>query len=190
MKDIKPGRYSIAQVTALQNNAPTLVATVTFGDLSQENGPTRITDPEVFPKVSDCQKGVFGRPAPDSKGKPFIGDKVDVVFAPLTTRDKAERRQWMRFKDGRHPDLISLGFFADAFMPILTNYGKDFLGGEAWFPTMELNVQFRARPPQTPGRWIGQVVRSRFITNGRHEVDAELYDENGQLLAIARYDIA
>ncbi|KND00106.1 uncharacterized protein SPPG_04448 [Spizellomyces punctatus DAOM BR117] len=187
--DIKAGRYSIAQIITEQAGIVTQFATVTYGNISEEQGPTRVIDPDRLPPPSECFPGSFGRRAPEApKDKPHIGQKVEVLRDSQTlSTTKAERRQWIRFTDGRHPDLISLGFFADASGPLLTNFGKEWLGGECWFPTMEINIQFRAKPSTTtPGRWIGQSVNSRFITNGRHEVDVELYDENGDIVALAR----
>ncbi|KAI9015140.1 thioesterase-like superfamily-domain-containing protein [Gaertneriomyces semiglobifer] len=181
--DLKPGRLALAQFLVKQGAVTTLVGTVTFGDLRAESGPSRITSKPAFPPVCACTKGVFGRVGGTQKSA--IGDKVDVVTAPQVP-DRAERQQWMRFSDGRQADAISLAFFADAYLPVLTNYGKEFLGGDAWFPTMELNVQFKAHPASTSGRWVAQDIRTKYLVNGRHEVDAELWDEDGNLLAIAR----
>ncbi|KAJ3283040.1 Pre-mRNA-splicing factor cwc26 [Borealophlyctis nickersoniae] len=190
---LKTGRFSTAHATFCQSSPtePNIIATVVFSNLSLETGPTKITDPEHLPPPSECTPTTFGRPSPNRKGLPFISDKVKVLMAPTPPSfqtSKAERRQWMRFADNRPPDAVSMAFFSDAFVPTLYNYGKEFLGGETWFPTMELNVQFRAKPPTLPGGggWVGQMVRSRFLTNGRNEVDVELYAEDGTLLAIAR----
>ncbi len=90
----------------------------------------------------------------------------------------AEVGGWIRFVDGRQPDLHSLALFADAFMPAVLE-----LGSFGWIPTLELTVYFRARPH--PG-WLRGWFRSRFVIDGYLEEDGELWDSSGRLVAMSR----
>ena len=96
-----------------------------------------------------------------------------------TSGHRAETPGWIRFRDGRPPDLLALALFADAFPPSI--FGL--LGRVGWVPTIELTVHFRARP--APG-W----VRGRFLTDdltdGRMIETGELWDAAGTLVARSR----
>jgi acyl-CoA thioesterase len=84
---------------------------------------------------------------------------------------------WMRFADGRAPDLLSLVLFVDAAAPAALE-----LGVRAT-TTVELTVHLRARP--APG-WIAYRTRTRYLADGYHEEDAELWDSTGRLVAQSR----
>ena len=59
---------------------------------------------------------------------------------------KGRMRGWIRFKDGREPDALSLLFFLDALPPVAFDLGL--LG---WAPTLEFSGHVRAEP--APG-WL------------------------------------
>lgn len=91
----------------------------------------------------------------------------------------SEHKGWIRFKDGRPFDALSLLLMADAFPPpVFVSQGM-----VAWVPTIEFSVNVRSVPET---EWIKQVFRTRFINNGLLEEDGELWDENGNLLAVSR----
>ena len=91
----------------------------------------------------------------------------------------SEQKGWIKFRDGRPGDALSLLLTADAFPPpILASQGA-----VAWVPTIEYSVSVRALP-DTP--WIKAVFRSHYLTCAIVEEDGELWDENGKLLAISR----
>ncbi len=93
--------------------------------------------------------------------------------------EKSELRGWIRFKDGRPFDLISLFLLADAFPPaVFASQGM-----AAWVPTIEMSVNVR-KIPKT--EWLKGIFRTRFITCGLLEEDGELWDEEGNLAAISR----
>ena len=56
-------------------------------------------------------------------------------------------------------------------------------GMAAWVPTIEMSINVRSLP-KTP--WVKACFRSRYITCGLVEEDGELWDEEGNLLAISR----
>lgn len=86
---------------------------------------------------------------------------------------------WIKFKDERPADALSLMLMADAFPPpVLSSHGLI-----AWVPTIEFSANIRAIPRST---WLKAQFRSRFITCGLVEEDGELWDESGELVLISR----
>jgi len=91
----------------------------------------------------------------------------------------SEQKGWIKFRDDRPCDALSLLLTADSFPPpILASQGA-----VAWVPTIEYSVSVRALT-DTP--WIKAVFRSHYLTCDIVEEDGELWDENGKLLAISR----
>ena len=74
---------------------------------------------------------------------------------------------WMRFADGREPDLLSLPLFVDAVAPAALELDLRRM------TTVELTVHLRARP--APG-WLAFRTLTRFLADGYFEEDAELWD--------------
>jgi len=114
-----------------------------------------------------------------------IRDRFDLRLDPATAGflrgergGTAEIRGWLRFADGRLPDVHALGLLADALPPPALN-----LLDPGWVPTIELTVHARAHPV---GEWLRCVFRTRFIQNGLLEEDGEIWDESGSLVALSR----
>ena len=84
---------------------------------------------------------------------------------------------WMRFADGREPDLFSLPLFVDAVAPAALELGL------RQMTTVELTVHLRARP--APG-WLAFRTQTRYLADGYFEEDAELWDATGRLVAQSR----
>jgi acyl-CoA thioesterase len=84
---------------------------------------------------------------------------------------------WMRFADGREPDLLSLPMFADAVAPAALELGLRRM------TTVELTVHLRARP--APG-WLAFRTLTRYLAGGYFEEDAEIWDSAGDLVAQSR----
>lgn len=85
---------------------------------------------------------------------------------------------YMRFRDGREPDLTALPLFADAAAPAVLE------AGVRRVTTIELTVHLRARP--APG-WLSCRAGTRFLArDGYHEEDFEIWDSSGTLVAQSR----
>lgn len=84
---------------------------------------------------------------------------------------------YMRFRDGREPDMASLPLFVDSAAPAVLELGV------RQVTTIELTVHLRARP--APG-WLSCRVHTRFLTDGYHEEDFEAWDAAGTLVAQSR----
>jgi len=92
---------------------------------------------------------------------------------------RAEQKGWIRFRDDRPFDQAALMMVADTFPPaVLCKYGMT-----AWVPTLELSVNIRSVPET---KWLKCRFRSRFNTFGIVEEDGEIWDEDGELVAISR----
>jgi len=91
---------------------------------------------------------------------------------------RAEVVGWIRFADGRPPDVHCLGLVADAFPPSVFEVLE-----RGWVPTIELTVHVRARPTS---EWLRCAFRTRVIQNGLLEEDGEIWDESGTLVAMSR----
>lgn len=93
--------------------------------------------------------------------------------------DKSEHKGWIKFRDDRPFDLLSLLLMADAFPPpIFASQGI-----AAWVPTIELSVSVR-NIPET--KWLKGFFRTRFVSCGLVEEDGEMWDEEGNLAVISR----
>lgn len=133
-----------------------------------------------------------------SKKPPFfetrLNQKLDKTMK-VARRDKASKvetpgetewRHLIEFKDGRPMDFKATAAMADTAIPTAWNLGNDKLGGPCWTPTLHIEVQFRRIP--SGKAHVGKFVTTHII-NGRLGVDAWLFNEHGELLAIARYGV-
>ncbi|MFC1889650.1 thioesterase family protein [Thermodesulfobacteriota bacterium] len=113
-------------------------------------------------------------------------DRIDVRLDPACAgwlegrpTERSEQRGWVRFREGRRPDMLSALFIADSFPPpILASHGMF-----SWVPTIELSVNLRNRPGT---EWLKGVFRTSFINDGILEEDGEVWDGDGELIAISR----
>jgi hypothetical protein len=134
------------------------------------------------PEVADLEKCV---------AMPFLPrftffDQLDVRLAPECAgwlrgelTDRMLQKGWVRFKEPRPYDMISALMIADAFPPpVFAAYGTI-----AWVPTIELTVNVR-NLPTTP--WLKCAFRTRYIDNEILEEDGEVWDGNGELVALSR----
>jgi acyl-coenzyme A thioesterase PaaI-like protein len=83
---------------------------------------------------------------------------------------------WMRFRDGRPPDLNALSMLVDAAAPVVLEIG-------ATSTTIQLTVHLRAHP--APG-WLACRTTTNHVSGGYHEEDFEIWDSAGTLVAQSR----
>lgn len=183
---IREGRStSVGMIRLVQDGQERARFMATAGHFDDEKAGVEDRHVTGVPSELPPRNACFFRPF-DASVMPAFAEHVEIWHAPKPSR-------WMRgqgagelmsgghirFADGRPPDVPSLGLFADAFMP--TVFGV--LGGFAWVPTLQLNVQFRARPSEG---FLRVLFRTRHLTGGLHEEDGELWDESGKLVALSR----
>jgi hypothetical protein len=134
------------------------------------------------PEVADLEACVA---MPFLPGFTFF-DRLDVRLDPECAgwlegnlADRLEQKGWVRFKEPRPYDMISALMIADAFPPpVFVAYGP-----VAWVPTIELTVNVR-NLPTTP--WLKCAFRTRYMDNEILEEDGEVWDGNGELVALSR----
>jgi acyl-CoA thioesterase len=173
-------RTSTGEARMHQGAKEILRVVATFADLDQADGRTLslATMPDL--------------PCPDELMDPLAG----IALPGVTVADRVEYRVvqppgwlrgrpsgdpsmtfWMRFADGREPDLLSLPFLADAAYPAVMELG------ELPSATMELTIHLRNRP--APG-WLACQITTRHLTGGFHEEDCDIWDSQGTLIAQSR----
>lgn len=191
VEPVKAGRrFSTATARLLQAGGETIRVLATYGRLADASAALHVdgAPPELPPRASlapawhgaEASAGAGGGAPPIS-----IRDRFDVRFDPATDgflrgerAARAEIRAWLRFADGRLPDVHALGLVADALPPPVFQ-----LLDARWVPTIELTVHVRARPAS---EWLRCAFRTRFVQGGLLEEDGEIWDEAGTLVALSR----
>lgn len=182
---VKPGRsFVTATASLVQDGRERVRVIAAFTDLSQREGPTRISArPPALPEPDECESLVdlsekAGRPVPEVMNRFDLRLPPDSPWGRPGEGDPFEITGWIRFRDGAEPDGLSSVAMADAFPPTL-------LGAVAggWVPTIELTVHLRARP--APG-WLIGTFRTRVLVDGLLEEDGELWDSEGRPVALSR----
>jgi acyl-CoA thioesterase len=133
--------------------------------------------PPDLPPPSDCvgiPVGSFG-PATIAERVEFRSREVPGWFLGRPT-GRPSSEFWMRFADGRDPDLLALLVLVDSTAPSVLELGA----GSA---TIQLTVHLRAHP--APG-WLATRASTRFVSGGYHEEDFEVWDSAGTLVAQSR----
>jgi acyl-CoA thioesterase len=166
-----------------RNGKEMLRATAAFTSLdaaAKRGGPSYTGGkPPALPPPEQC-KALFR----DTKPPITMIERVDYLFPELpawVTRAQPSGNPvyegWLRFADGREPDLLSLPLFVDAVAPAALEVGVRAM------TTVELTVHLRARP--APG-WLAFRTLTRYLADGYFEEDAELWDSTGRLVAQSR----
>ena len=186
---IRAGKAHASAMARLdQDGKEILRALGTFSDLAAAAGahgadrsdarPPPLPPPEECLPVQELQP----RQWDDLSGRlPELYRAIDVRLARPERREEGEIARlegWMRFVDGREPDVAALPLLADAFPPAVLDIAQS-----VWVPTVELTVHVRGRP--APG-WIAASFRTRFLCDGYFEEDGELWDSAGRLVALSR----
>jgi acyl-CoA thioesterase len=179
VETIKAGRtYSTAMARMVQEEYEHVRILATYGDLGSAAGPTYVAaaPPPLPPRDTLLSSG-------RASDVPEFAHRFEIRsgmrgFVPGRAPEQAEVSGWLRFADGRHPDVHALGLIADAFPPAAFQVIEP-----GWVPTLELTVHVRARPSS---EWLRCVFRTRFIFGGLLEEDGEIWDEAGVLVALSR----
>jgi len=115
-----------------------------------------------------------------------MSQQLDIRLEPDTAGwmhgkpgDFSEMRGWACLKDFDHWDAASVAMICDAFPPCI--FASEGMLG--WVPTVEINIQLRQIPKT---RWLKCRLMTRFIRSGLLEEDCELWDEEGNLVALSR----
>lgn len=152
----------------------------TMGNMATEEGVTHFYKNPSPPSSLDHIK-----PIDFVYMKDYINVNMNESIVRKTEEEShvPELTQIMEFKDGRPIDFKCIPYWCDMFIIPPALLGPTILGGPVWCPTMQLEVQFKRRPS-------GQKIISHFITkhimNGRFDIDGEIWNEQGEIIAITR----
>lgn len=178
---VRTGRtLAIGAALARQQDREVLRLTATFGSPQRPDGPTaRHATPPQLPDPDDCVDPLAGAIVSGAT----VADRVQYRFpeAPGWRHGRptgtAVQEFWMRLARPEPVDASSLAFLVDAAAPGVLELGA------AGSSTVELAVQFRGRPRT---QWLACRCSTRFLVDGLHEEDFEIWDADGTLMAISR----
>lgn len=182
VETIKNGRsFAAGMARLVQADGEALRVLATYGELAVDDVRHADGAPPALPPRNPTVA-----PRGGGSGEAMsIRDRFEIQMDPATTgflrgerAARAELRGWLRFADGRMPDVHAMGLIADAFPPAVFQVAE-----YGWVPTLELTVHVRARPRT---EWLACVFRTRFLQNGLLEEDGEMWDETGTLVAMSR----
>ncbi|KAI9303361.1 thioesterase-like superfamily-domain-containing protein [Cunninghamella echinulata] len=115
--------------------------------------------------------------------RPFQPEEGDTIVP-----GKPELSQALTFSDGRSVDYKSLALFADFMITPPFLLGSTYWNGPIWCPTMQLELQFK-RPLSSSSNLKEVLVHfcAPHIINSRFDLDGEIYDTDGNVLAITKH---
>ncbi len=140
--------------------------------------------PEL-PPIEECvELGPWrGTVAPD--GTAGYAAQITMLFDPAVTgwadHDPSglpEMRGYFGLREDREPDALLLALAVDGLPPVV--FG---LGATGWAPTVELTMYMRMVPAPGPLR---VAARSRHVSGGWFDEEAEVWDSAGNLVAQSR----
>jgi acyl-CoA thioesterase len=185
VEQVKAGRSAaIGTVRLSQGGAERLRMLGSCHDLSGDAAASVRHEggPPDLPPVEECTRGTGATPGGLHAS---VADRFDMRIHPDHAgwakgqpTGRMEVAGWIRAEDGREPDTLLLPSIVDAFPPTVFE-----LGVAGWVPTLELTLHVRARP--VPG-WLRCSVRSRHLSGGLVEEDAEVWDDEDRLVAMSR----
>ena len=180
---LKEGRrFATASARLESGGRPLLAVLGTCGDLSDRRDDLLVDGaPPELPPADECVPVV----ATDTFPPPFMANVElrlhpdDAGFATGVRSGVARSRGWFRLPDGEPVDTVTLVCALDAFPPTIFNTDLPI----GWVPTVELTTHVRARPD--PG-WLRCRFTTRYVTGGFLEVDGDIWDARGRLVAQSR----
>ena len=175
-------RFSTASARLVAGDRTLLSVVGTLGELDDSAEALHADGAApALPPPDDCVRLV----GTDSFPPPFM-DRVDVRLHPDDAgfvsgapTGSPRLRGWFRLLEGEPVDPLALLLAVDSFPPTIFNADLPV----SWSPTVELTAHLRARP--APG-WLACDYRTRFISGGFLEVDGEVWDATGALVAQSR----
>lgn len=186
---LKVGRILVTgSATMFARGRPIVTALGAFGhhDSSGEVLYCNGIPPELPPPAESVQlQPRADQDASEPFPPPFVS-KIDLRLHPDDAgfgigkpSGRPRFRAWLRLPEGEKIDSCALILAADSLPPTSFNSGLPL----AWTPTVELTVHERAIPE--PG-WLKLDFETRFISNGRLEVDGLIWDSSDRLVAQSR----
>lgn len=178
---IRVGRSTATAMAMLvQDGRERVRVLATFRGVARGTTAVAVSPPQL-PPPGECRE----LPVLEGGLLPEMFNRFDLRLSPSvagwlqgTPTGQAVVERWIRFRDGRAPDVASVPLFADAFPPAVFD-----VTGPTWVPTLELTVHLRGKPATG---WLAGSFRTRFLIDGVFEEDGELWDSGGRLVAQSR----
>jgi acyl-CoA thioesterase len=173
-------RVATGEARLTQDGTEALTVVATFTDFTKLDGPTSMFEtPPELPSPDDAIDIRRGSSLPAVS----LLDRVEyrVAKTPGWRRGQPSGQPrselWMRLTDDNDGDTLTLPFLADAAAPAVMEIGA--IGST----TLELTVHVRAKP--SPG-WFACRANTRYVIDGYHDEDFEIWGEDGNLVAQSR----
>ena len=173
-------RITTGEARLFQNDREAVRVVANFADVGAAAGRTEVLgEPPKLPDPEDCVDVMEGMSIPGLT----IAERFTYRFAERpgwsqgTPSGNPTMEFWMSFADGREPDSFCLPSLLDAAAPAVVELG------EYASSTIELTAHLRARP--APG-WLACRVSTRYLMDGYHEEDFEIWDSKSTLVAQGR----
>lgn len=173
-------RTATGEAQLVQDGAETVRVVATFTDLRQATGRTLLLEHKPhLPPPDQAVDPMAGRALPGAPMTDLVEFRMPRPPGWWQGRPSGEPSMtfWMRFRQGRDADLLSLALLVDAAAPAVMELG------EPASSTVELTAHLRAHP--APG-WLACRASTRHVIGGYHEEDFEIWDSDGQLVAQSR----
>ncbi len=170
-----------ARLGPADGGAAWVEALVTAGRIADGDPLVPGPPPPQLPPEASCPR------APVDNGPlhvPLLGQLAELIdpatagFAVGRPSGAGELRAWVRFDDGREPDLLALVLVADALPPPSFDVPGLVFG---WVPTLQYSVYLRGVPAPGPLR-VRTVARS--IGGGAVDETCDVWDSAGRLVAV------
>ena len=182
------GRRSTVAASLVQQHEGQEVERITalavYGDLDRMPAEVqRQIPPPELPPLEDC---IDARQAPEEVRRiaPLLerfGTRIDPAYVGWAVGKPSGSgiiQGWFKLADDRPLDPIALLMVVDALPPVTFD-----LGLPGWAPTLELTAHVRARPA---AGWAIVRHATRNISGGQFEEDCEVWDSEGDLVAMSR----
>jgi acyl-CoA thioesterase len=173
-------RSATAQANLYQHGVEALRSTATFNNLYQAAGQNLVLgSPPDLPAPDAAVDLHDGGPRPTAS----IADRIEYRIGggyehgPCHATGGRRTRLWMRLKQGGGHDLLSLPLLVDAAPPAVMELGA------TGSTTVQLTAQVRGRPSSD---WLACQATTRYIIDGYHDEDFEIWDQDGRLVAQSR----
>lgn len=183
---LKEGRSLTTMQANVSRDDRALVAVTAI--LADPDRPTSghdlvLAKPPDLPPPDECE---LAEPSGDAPIPPPFAGKVELRIHPedaVAIYDgkgkEPQMRGWFRLRGGEPFDVHSIVMASDSFPPAI--FGSSLPVG--WTPTLGLTVQVRN---PAPVGWLACRFSTRVVTSGMLEEDGELWDEQGQPVALSR----
>lgn len=196
VEDVKLGRQaSVVHVHMSQEGREEVVAYVTNSNMDLEDGVSYDTGYKLNPPRPPVDLGQLDHDNDANwemlKVYPFAKfrkatQKVKFFFPRKEKVIQGVADEWLCFSDGSNFNNSSIGFVADMFPQIVESF-RDKSQGPFWYPTLLLNLDIKKSLPPQGVKWLGVRVQLKKVKNGRMDIDVQVHDEEGDLVALSSH---